>query len=417
MPTEIKAYIFLEFMRGKIINDPVYGFIKFPEPELMEVISHPWFQRLRRIKQMGMAHLVYPGAVHTRFHHSLGAAHLMGTALNELSAKGVAVTQDEKLGARLAILLHDIGHGPFSHALEKSIVGSTSHETVSKMLMNSLQQQLGFLQTAIDIFEDVHPKKFLHQLVSSQLDMDRMDYLNRDSFYTGVSEGVIGYDRILQMFAVEQGHLVVEEKGIHSVEKFIVARRMMYWQVYLHKTVLGAEHLVINILKRAKELARKGVSLFATPALSFFLYEQISSADFYQDASLLNRFCLLDDSDISAAIKVWSQHTDTILSTLCTMILNRNLYKVKLSTQPLQQSFEEMKHMAANKGTYSDEALSYYLFSGSTSNNTYNQNDERINILMKSGAVIDISEVDNALISSELTIPVEKFYICSKPGL
>lgn len=400
-------------MRGKIINDPVYGFIRFPEPELMQVIEHPWFQRLRRIKQMGMAHLVYPGAVHTRLHHSMGAAHLMNIALNELKTKGIDIDREECVAARLAILMHDIGHGPFSHGLEHTIVHDISHESISRMIMQRLNESLdGALSEAISIFDNTHPKTFLHQLVSSQLDMDRMDYLNRDSFYTGVSEGVIGYDRILQMLMVKDGGLVVEEKGIHSVEKFIVARRLMYWQVYLHKTVLGAEHLVIHILQRARQLARKGVDLFATPALRFFLYERITGSDFASDPVVLDRFCLLDDTDIMASIKVWISHTDPILSKLCTMLENRRLYKVKLSTQPLDQEFEKMKQAVLKSGSMTEEELPFYLFSGSTSNSTYNQNDERINILMKSGDVVNVSRVDNALIRSDLTVPVEKFYIC-----
>jgi uncharacterized protein len=400
-------------MRGKIINDPVYGFIRFPEPELMQIIEHPWFQRLRRIKQMGMAHLVYPGAVHTRLHHSLGAAHLMSIALNELKTKGIEISKEECIAARLAILMHDIGHGPFSHGLEHTIVHDISHEDISRMIMQRLNESMdGALREAISIFENTHPKTFLHQLVSSQLDMDRLDYLNRDSFFTGVSEGVIGYDRILQMLTVKDGSLVVEEKGIHSVEKFIVARRLMYWQVYLHKTVLGAEHLVINILQRAKQLAQRGVELFATPALRFFLYEKITGNDFASDKSILEKFCLLDDADITASIKVWATHSDPILSKLCIMLDNRRLYKVKLSTQPLDQEFEKMKQVVLNSGSITEEELPFYLFMGSTSNSTYNQNDERINILMKTGDVVNISKVDNALINSDLTIPVEKFYIC-----
>ncbi|WP_118951297.1 HD domain-containing protein [Taibaiella helva] len=403
-------------MRGKIINDPVYGFIRFPEKELMQVIEHPWFQRLRRIKQMGMAHLVYPGAVHTRFHHSLGAAHLMNIALAELNSKGIDISREECIAARLAILMHDIGHGPFSHGLEHTIVHGISHEGISKMIMQRLNERFdGLLTEAISIFENTHPKTFLHQLVSSQLDMDRMDYLNRDSFYTGVSEGVIGYDRILQMLTVKDGNLVVEEKGIHSVEKFIIARRLMYWQVYLHKTVLGAEQLIINILRRARQLAQSGTQLFATPALHFFLYEKITGSDFAADPSVLDKFCLLDDADIAASIKVWAAHPDPVLSRLCTMMLDRRLYKVKLSTQPLTEEFLQMQQHVAASGKINKNELPFYLFEGSTSNSTYNQNDERINILMKKGDVVNISQVDNALIGSDLTVPVEKFYICSVP--
>ncbi len=400
-------------MRGKIINDPVYGFLHFSEKELMQIIEHRWFQRLRRIKQMGTAHFVYPGAVHTRLHHSLGATHLMGQALTILRKKGVAITDEECVAAQQAILLHDIGHGPFSHALEHTIATGVTHEEISHKIMERLNDLYdGKLETAISIFDNKYPKDFLHQLVSSQLDMDRMDYLNRDSFYSGVSEGVIGYDRILQMLTVSGGGVVVEEKGIHSVEKFIVARRLMYWQVYLHKTVLGTEQLIINILLRAKQLAQQGKELFATPAFRFFLYEQISAADFSSDRKILDLFCLLDDADISASIKVWALHEDEVLSTLCNMILDRNLYKVKLSTQPLEEEYEQLKNKALASGKIKEEDFPFYLFSGSTSNSTYNKDDDRINILMKSGELVNISNVDNALITPSLTVPVRKYYIC-----
>jgi len=400
-------------VRGKIINDPVYGFIHFPE-ELMQLIGHPWFQRLRRIKQMGTAHLVYPGAVHTRLHHSMGAAHLMQLAINALRKKGFDISDSECIAARQAILLHDIGHGPFSHALEHAIIPGIAHEEVSRRIMVRLNEENnGGLEEAISIFDNRHEKSFLHQLVSSQLDMDRMDYLNRDSFYTGVSEGVIGYDRILEMLTINNGGLAVEEKGIHSVEKFIIARRLMYWQVYLHKTVLGSEQLVINILKRAKQLAQKGKTLFATPAFSFFLKEQISVNDFSSDSKILEQFCSLDDADITASIKVWTENEDKILSRLCNMMQNRQLYKVRLSSQPLDDVYAGMKEDALAKGKINEEELPFYLLTGSTSNNTYNQDDDRINILMKSGMLTNISGVDNALISPELTVPVKKFYLCA----
>ena len=399
-------------VRGKIINDPVYGFIRFPEQGMMQLIEHPWFQRLRRIKQMGMAHFVYPGAVHTRFHHSMGAAHLMHIALNELKGKGADITPEECLAARQAILLHDIGHGPFSHALEHTIAQGIAHEEVSKLIMQRLNEETdGALSTAISIFDNTYPKTYLHQLVSSQLDMDRMDYLNRDSFYSGVSEGVISYDRILQMLTVANGSLAVEEKGIYSVEKFIIARRLMYWQVYLHKTVLGAEQLIINILRRAKQLAQQGLELFATPALRFFLYEQVTATDF-NDKKVLDLFCQLDDADITTSIKVWVNHEDPILSRLCNMMQNRQLYKVKLSTQPLTDEFNDRKKEALRSGKIKEEELPFYLFAGSTSNSTYNVDDERINILMKSGKVVNVSDMDNGLIRSDLTVPVEKFYYC-----
>ena len=402
-------------MQGKIINDPVYGFIRFSEKEMMQIIDHPWFQRLRRIKQMGIAHFVYPGAVHTRFHHSLGAAHLMGKALNELQHKDIIIEKKDCLAAQQAILLHDIGHGPFSHSLERSLVADMSHEDISQKIMHKLDEEMdGILSTAISIFENKHPQLFLHQLLSSQLDMDRMDYLNRDSFYTGVSEGVIGYDRILHMLTVKDNFLVVEEKGIQSVEKFIIARRLMYWQVYLHKTVLGTEQLLINIIKRAKELTKEKQSLFATPALKFFLYENVRKSDFDGNTNLLNLFCQLDDDDIMTSIKVWSNHADKILSTLCKMMLNRNLYKVKLSTHPLDAEFQELQSKLGDK--YSSEELPYFLFSGTTSNDTYNIEDEQIQIVFKSGEVKPVSEVDNALINEMTSLLVKKYYICYVPN-
>ncbi len=397
----------------KIINDPVYGFIQITDNSIYELMNHPWMQRLRRIKQMGIAHYVYPGAVHTRFHHSLGATHLMRQALEHLQTKKIEITPEEFLGAQQAILLHDIGHGPFSHALEHTIVSNISHEDISTLLMQQINTQTeGSLNTAISIFNQSHPKHFLHQLVSSQLDMDRMDYLNRDSFYTGVSEGVIGYDRILQMLTVHNDQLSVEAKGIHSVEKFIIARRMMYWQVYLHKTVLGVEQLIIKILKRAKALALKGIELFAAPAFKFFLYEEISKSDFESNKTLIEKFCQLDDADISSAIKVWAEHEDLILSTLCKMILNRKLYKVVLSNEKVDEAFDLLqKNFEFPKGI-NEEDKSYFLFKGSTTNKTYNQYDDLITIQMKDGSIKNITEVDNALINPMVTLPIKKYYYC-----
>lgn len=404
-------------MHGKIINDPVYGFVQFTELELMQVIEHPWFQRLRRIRQMGMAQLVYPGAVHTRFHHSLGACHLMGIALDGIQKKGTAIDPSEVSGARLAILLHDIGHGPFSHALEHTLL-PVSHESISLRIMTELNEQFdGSLMKAMSIFRNDYHIPFLHQLVSSQLDMDRMDYLNRDSFFSGVSEGTIGFDRILQMLTVKDGNLVVEEKGIYSVEKFIVARRLMYWQVYLHKTVLGAEKLVIKILERAKELAEKSIELFATPALKFFLYEQISANDFKTGNDILNKFCAIDDNDIICAIKVWTDHPDVILATLCQMFVYRKLYKVKLTDEDNSAYFEDLKKNGIKSGLLNEENISYFLFQGITTNNTYKMNDDNIKIALKSGAVVDISKVNNSLIGKEISGETTKHFVCMIPQL
>jgi HD superfamily phosphohydrolase len=399
-------------IKVKIINDPVYGFIRFPEREVIQVINHPWFQRLRNIKQMGLAQLVYPGAVHTRLAHSLGACHLMGKALDELKAKGVTPDKDDCIAARLAALLHDIGHGPFSHSLERSVV-NVHHETLSKLIMERLDVEMdGLMGRAIQVFDHSYPQKYLHQLVSSQLDVDRMDYLNRDSFYTGVSEGVIGYDRILQMLTVRDNELMVEEKGVYSVEKFIIARRLMYWQVYLHKTVLGSEMLLIKIFRRAKELAARGQELFATPALKYFLYKNISEADFYNNPAHLDTYCALDDVDVMASIKVWQTHEDKVLSKLCQMLILRKLYKVMLSSEDLASNLGEKREIAKRLLGLDDSEVDYFVFAGEASNSTYNINDELIKIETKSGNVRNITEIEDSLVNQTLARAVHKNYIC-----
>lgn len=399
-------------IKVKIINDPVYGFIRFPEAELLRVIDHPWFQRLRNIKQMGLAHMVYPGAVHTRLAHSLGACHLMGKALDELRTKDIHPDKEECLAARMAALLHDIGHGPFSHSLEHTLVG-VHHEKLSRIIMDGMDAEFGgLLKKAIQVYDHSYPSKYLHQLVSSQLDVDRMDYLNRDSFYTGVSEGVIGYDRILQMLTVRDNELMVEEKGVHSVEKFIIARRLMYWQVYLHKTVLGAEMLLINIITRAKELIRKGTDLFATPALRYFLTRNLTERDFHSNPEHIENYCELDDSDVMTSIKVWQKHDDKVLSMLCRMLILRKLYKVRLSPASLASNLEEKKEEIRKTYGFSDDELKYFVFIGTTSNSTYNINDELIKIETKSGAVKNITEIDDSLVNQTLARAVHKNYIC-----
>ena len=391
----------------KIINDPVYGFITIDDPLIFTIISHPYYQRLRRIHQMAMAALVYPGAVHTRLHHSLGAYHLMCNAISELKSKGFQITKEEEQGAKAAILLHDIGHGPYSHALEDTLIEGVSHEEISLLLMKNMNDQMnGQLQIAIDIFTDKHPKKFLHQLVSGQLDVDRMDYLMRDSFFTGVTEGVIAYDRIIKMLTIHNGELMIEEKGVYSIEKFLVSRRLMYWQVYLHKTVLCAEKMMVNIIKRAKAI--KAESPSAT--LNIFL-----SDDYKQHGieKFLTEFCDLDDYDFLNAIKQWGNHPDKILSFLCKGILNRNLLKVKYFSRPVpSELFEKKKAEAVQKLNISQEEASYLTFTGETENKTYNTLDEHIHILFKDGTVKDISKVDNALINQSLFGTVKKFYIC-----
>lgn len=396
----------------KIINDPVYGFITIDHPLILDIISHPYYQRLRNIHQMAFAYLVYPGAVHSRLHHSLGAYHLMCNALTELKSKGIDITPDEELGAKIAILLHDVGHGPFSHALENELIPGVHHEDISLLIMGVLNEQFGGrLQTAIDIFTNRHPKRFLHQLVSGQLDVDRMDYLNRDSFFTGVAEGVIGYDRIIKMLTVKNGDLVVEEKAIYSIEKFLVSRRLMYWQVYLHKTVLGAEMMLVNIIRRAKELIGKGEPLVAA---SQVLDSILKNPHEYQNMrDSLDIFCRLDDSDVMTTIKTWCQHPDKILRTLCRSLIDRRLYKVKLQAEPLPPSFikEKSQQVAADLNIPMEE-VHYFVFTGIASNTTYDPADERINILFKDGTVKNISQVDHALIQHSLSSTVKKYYIC-----
>ena len=396
----------------KIINDPVYGFITIDHPLILDIIAHSYYQRLRRIYQMAFAHLVYPGAVHSRLHHSLGAYHLMCNALSELKSKGVEITAEEELGAKVAILLHDIGHGPYSHTLEKELISDVHHEAISLLIMQALNKEFnGQLQTAIDIFTNNYSKKFLYQLIAGQVDVDRMDYLTRDSFFTGVSEGVIGYDRIIKMLTVHNGQLMVEEKAIYSIEKFLVSRRLMYWQVYLHKTVLSAEMMLVKIIQRAKKLIANGTKTeAATSALNYFL--QNPSTD-HKTKEHLDTFCSLDDFDVMATVKNWMGHPDKILSTLCRGLVDRKLYKVKLQANAFDDPFvKEKKKELMKRFSISNEEADYFVFTGEAINTTYNPEDERINILFKDGSVKDISKVDNALIHQHLSSPVKKHYIC-----
>lgn len=395
----------------KIINDPVYGFISIKDPLIFKITTHTYYQRLRRIYQMALAHLVYPGAVHTRFHHSLGAYHLMSNAITELCSKGIAITPQEEVAAKAAILLHDIGHGPFSHALETILLKGIHHETLSLHIMRLLNDEFGGeLQMAIDIFTDKYPKRFLHQLVSGQLDVDRMDYLTRDSFFTGVSEGVIGYDRIIKMMTVQNGELVVEEKGIYSIEKFLVARRLMYWQVYLHKTVLVAEKMLIKIVERVRILYKEEDKKIITgSAIDYFL----TKFDGVMNEKAIQYFVRLDDFDFMHAIKSWSLHPDKVLSTLCQGILDRKLLKIKLQAEPFIKDLvhQKLKETCQRLGVTEEEG-EYLVFTGEAVNTMYKTSDERINIWFKSGSVKDISEVDNALIHKTLSSTVKKFYIC-----
>ena len=396
----------------KIINDPVYGFITIDDPLVFEVISHPFVQRLRRIHQMAFAELVYPGAVHSRLHHALGAYHLMYNALTELKSKGVEITSEEEQGAKIAILLHDIGHGPYSHALESILVHDVSHEKLSIAIITYLNQCFNNrLSIALDIITYKYPKLFLCQLISGQLDVDRMDYLSRDSFFTGVSEGVIGYDRILKMLTVKDGQLMVEYKATYSIEKFLVSRRLMYWQVYLHKTVLSAEKMLVSIVQRARELLSKGVALeSASKALDVFLKRDVTDLD---DLKTLQLFCQLDDYDLLSTIKKWMDEKDTVLSLLCRLLVERRLLKVEFtSSNPDLSKIEKLKNEVAQNLNISKDEAGYFVFSGEAVNTTYDPRDERINILFKDGSVKDISQVDNALIHQTLSSPVKKFYIC-----
>ena len=394
----------------KFINDPVHGFITINDPLIYEIISHPWVQRLRRINQMAMSYLVYPGAVHSRLHHALGAYHLMGSALHELKQKGIEITDEEEQAAKIAILLHDVGHGPFSHALESILVKDLEHEAISLLIMESLNAKMeGRLSMAIEIFKGTYEKKFLHQLISGQLDVDRMDYLTRDSFFSGVIEGTIGCDRILKMLTVHSGELMVEEKGIYSIENFLVARRLMYWQVYQHKTVLSAEMTLVKILERAIWLYNNGDEKISSDnTIGKLLFDRNRQID----PSFLEMFCSLDDSDVLSEIKKWKYHPDIVISTLSNALLNRNLLKLRIQNEPIEaKELEEKRAEVSTQLGISKEDAQYLVFKGEAENSIYNPFNEKINVLYKDGSVKDISQVDNPLIHQNLSQPVKKFYI------
>lgn len=396
----------------KIFNDPIYGFIRIPSVLIFDLIAHPYFQRLRRISQMGLSYLVYPGAHHTRFHHALGCMHLMQKAVQVLRFKQVEISSEEEEGLLIAILLHDIGHGPFSHALENSVVDGVEHEAISLLFMEALNKEFnGSLTVAIAIFKGEYPKKFLNQLVSSQLDIDRLDYLKRDSFYTGVAEGNINSERLITMLHVVHGELVVEEKGIYSVEKFLIARRFMYWQVYLHKTGLVAEQLLISILKRAKSLVNNGQKLQCSAPLQFFITEAVTLSHFGPE--ILLTFSQLDDIDVLSAIKSWQYHDDFVLSQLCKRILNRKLLKIELrnkrvNTAALQEQFIAFQQ----QHNLSDEEVSYFVFAGEIENKAYNQKEQNINILLRNGKVTDVANASDQLNLMALSKTVRKYYVC-----
>ena len=403
-------------MKRKIINDPVFGFINIPNDFLYDIIQHRYFQRLNRIKQLGLSSFVYPGAQHTRMLHSLGAMHLMGEAIAQLRLTGQNISATEEDAARACMLLHDIGHGPFSHTLENSIVQGTSHEDISLWMMRRINDDFdGRLETALQIFTNQYPKHFLHQLVASQLDMDRLDYLSRDSFFCGVSEGIIGASRIIKMLNLHNDKLVVEAKGIYSIEKFLVARRLMYWQVYLHKTSVAAEKMLINILKRAKEIASQGVELFGSPALKYFLYNNISRNDFIHTAETLDHFAMLDDADVLCAIKVWSEQCkDTVLAALCSQFANRKLFKVESLTGKQQGDELREKYLKKYQEHFGISAYeaAYFIGEEVVSTDTYSPEDESISILYKDGTIKDIADASDMLNIQVLTKTVEKHFLC-----
>lgn len=395
----------------KILNDPIYGFIRIPNSLIFDIIEHPSFQRLRRVSQMGFSNLVYPGANHTRFHHALGCLHLMQKAINVLRVKGINISKEEENALCIAILLHDIGHGPFSHALEHSIVTGITHEEISLKYMKQLNKEFkGKLDLAIEIFTGKYHRLFLQQLISSQLDIDRLDYLKRDSFYTGVAEGNISSDRLIAMMNVVDDELVIEKKGIYSVEKFLIARRLMYWQVYLHKTSLGAEYMLVKVLKRAKELAEKKIDLFCSSSLHHFLYNKTNQDNF--DTRTLDLFSKLDDYDLLSAIKEWTNHSDKIISNLSNMIVNRNLLKVEIYDEQVSEvDISNHKKRFMKTSDLSNKQVSYFVFNGDISNQAYNS-QEPIKILNKKGEMEDIILASDQLNLQALSKPVKKFFIC-----
>lgn len=396
----------------KIFNDPIYGFITIPNSLIYDLIQHPYFQRLRRISQMGMSYLVYPGAHHTRFHHALGCMHIMQKAVQTLQFKGVSISEEEENALYIAILLHDIGHGPYSHAMEHSIVEEVHHEELSLLFMEQLNKEFdGKLGLAIQVFKGEYHRKFMLQLISSQLDMDRMDYLKRDSFYSGVAEGNINSERLIQMMNVQDDYLVIEEKGIYSVEKFLVARRLMYWQAYLHKTSVVAELILTKILKRAKELTQKETVLPCSEPLQFFLQNKISLVDF--DESVLDKFSYLDDYDVLGAIKAWQFHDDFVLQSLCKMILNRDLLKIQMTDdKPIKEKLLAIKNKYISMSGISDKEADYFVFKGKLKNQAYSKSSEPIRILKKDKTIEDVVEASDQLHLKALSKPVTKYFIC-----
>ena len=399
---------------AKIINDPVFGFIKIPRGVLLSIVQHPLMQRLTRIKQLGLANSVYPAAQHTRFQHSIGAFHLMSEAITSLTQKGVFIFDSEAEAVEAAILMHDIGHGPFSHVLENTLITGISHEEISLMMMEQINREMnGALNLALKIFKDEYPKHFLHQLISSQLDMDRLDYLRRDCFFTGVNEGNIGSARIIKMLNVVDDQLVVESKGIYSIENYLTSRRLMYWQVYLHKTAVAYEKVLVNTLLRAKHLAREGKDIFAPPCLKYFLFNDVNGDMFRNDAEALNNYGQLDDNDIWSAMKVWAKSDDKILSMLATDMLDRNIFKVEVSNEPITTEREESLREQLSKAFGISKEDTSYLFSVNTiQKDMYDVNDDHITILFKDGTTKDIAESSEILNVSLLSKKIRKYYLC-----
>lgn len=405
--------------KKKIVNDPIYGFIQIPNDLAFDLIQHPFVQRLRRIKQLGLTYYVYPGATHSRFQHVLGASHLMKDALNVLRNKNFDISDEEYEGALVAILLHDLGHGPFSHTLENQFFSNIHHEEISLNFMNVLNNEFsGKLTTGIEIFKGSYPKKFLHQLVSSQLDMDRLDYLRRDSYYTGVSEGIVGSDRIIKMLNIHNNELVIEEKGIYSIEKFLIARRLMYWQVYFHKTVIASEQMLIKVIQRAKELINCGETVFLAPAMEYFFKNNIDNVNKLNietgGHNPLQAFSKLDDNDLVVSIKEWQDHSDKVLSFLSKGLINRQLFKVSIQNKPFDdQTIKDLKKKIKDIYHLNEKEIDYFVISDSVKNNAYSKNqDERINILGKNKVIEDIASASDVSNISALSRIVEKFFIC-----
>jgi HD superfamily phosphohydrolase len=404
-----------KFYKAKIINDPIYGFIKIPSRFVFELIEHPILQRLRRIKQLGLTYYVYPGATHTRFQHALGAVYLMDQAIQNIRLKGLNITDEEAEAVLIAILLHDIGHGPFSHALEESIIHQITHEDLSALLMQKLNEEYnGKLELTLEIFNNRYKKKFLHQLVSSQLDMDRLDYLRRDSFFTGVTEGIIGSDRIIKMLNVTDDQLVVEAKGIYSIEKFLVARRLMYWQVYFHKTVIAAEFLLMKLLQRAKELTLEGVEIFATPPLKFFLKNKISKPEMMSNKDvIIENFISLDDDDLMVSAKAWINHGDVVLSLLAKNLINRILPKIRIQKQPFKKGIvSQISNNVIQKYDWPDDYIRYFVYTDAITNKAYSQFDDRISILYNNGEMEDIADASDIFNLNVLYKTVKKYFLC-----